>query len=105
MYGISDAVAAALVLARRGMKLSERIKPHSLTAYLDVKSRKHVWSGWNQLNKLLKKSISSRHDYYGISNWDSQAKEWSRLEKSNFSDQSQTKPIGTCEVTSVTLSV
>jgi IS605 OrfB family transposase len=81
MYGISDAVAAAYVLARRGMKLSERIKPHSLTAYLDVKSRKHVWSGWNQLNKLLKKSISSRHDYYGISNWNLQAKEWSREEK------------------------
>ena len=106
MYGISDAVAAAYVLARRGMKLSERIKPHSLTAYLDVKSRKHVWSGWNQLNKLLKKSISSRHDYYGISNWDSQAMEWSRKDQPTGSSiQSQTKPKGTCEVTSATLTV
>jgi IS605 OrfB family transposase len=106
MYGVNDAVAAALVLARRGMKLSERIKPHSLTAYLGVKSRKHVWSGWNQLNKLLKKSISSRHDYYEISNWDSQAKEWSRVGKAScLSVQSQTKPNGTCEVTSVTLTV
>ena len=34
MYGISDAVAAALVLARRGMKLSERIKPHKLPPIL-----------------------------------------------------------------------
>ena len=92
MYGISDAPAAALVIARRGMKLSERIKPHSLTAYLEVNLRKHVWRGWNQLNKSLKKSISSRHDYYGISNWESQVKEWPRKDKSkNSSNQIQTK--------------
>jgi IS605 OrfB family transposase len=110
MYGISDAVAAALVLARRGMKLSERIKPHSLTAYLEVNLRKHVWSGWNQLNKHLKKSMKSRHDYYGISNWESQVKEWSRKDKSeNLSNQSQTKqkPKGksVCDLTSATLTV
>ena len=106
MYGISDAVAAALVLARRGMKLSERIKPHSLTAYVDVKSRKHVWSGWNQLNKLLKKSVSSRQDYYGISNWDLQVKEWSRKDQpKSSSSQSQTKPKGVYKLTSVTLAV
>jgi hypothetical protein len=39
MYGISDAVAAAMVIARRGMKLSERLKPHSLTAYLEVNEK------------------------------------------------------------------
>ncbi len=58
MYGISDAIAAALVIARRGMKLSERMLPHSLTAYLEVNLRKHVWSGWNKLNKQLNKSVS-----------------------------------------------
>ena len=110
MYGISDAVAAAMVIARRGMKLSERLKPHSLTAYLEVNLRKHVWSGWNKLNKYLKKSMKSRHDYYGISNWESQVKEWSRKDKSkNLSYQSQTKqkPDGgcACDLTSVTLTV
>jgi hypothetical protein len=70
MYGLSSDVAAALVVARRAMRLSERI-PHSITAFLGVKPGKHVWSAWNQLNKLIgKSSISRRHDYYAISNWE-----------------------------------
>ena len=69
-YGISSGVAAAITIARRGMRLSEKL-PRSITAYLDVKSRKHVWSKWNQLNKLIKSRalIKNRHSYYGISNW------------------------------------
>ena len=105
MYGISDGVAAALVLARRGMRLSERIKPHSITAYLKVNLRKHVWTAWNKLNKQLKPSISSRHDYYEISNWESQIKEWSRKDKGKSSSnqsQTKTKPQGirVCDLTS-----
>ncbi len=58
------------VIARRGMKLSEKI-PGSLTAFVDVKSTKHVWSLWHQLNKKIKQSgINHRHDYYTVSNWD-----------------------------------
>jgi hypothetical protein len=43
----------------------------SITAYLSVKDGKHVWSQWNQLNKTLKSrtEVSSRHDYFSISNW------------------------------------
>ena len=69
-YGISSGVAAAIIIARRGMKLSERL-PRSLTAYPGMKSGKHVWSDWNKLNKLIKSHtvIRSRHDYYSISNW------------------------------------
>lgn len=64
MYGLPSDEAAALVIARRGMRLSEKI-PGSLTAFVDVKSTKHVWSLWNQLNKKIKLSaiINRRHDY------------------------------------------
>lgn len=70
MYGLASDAAAALVIARRGMKLSERI-PRSLTAYCEVNSQQHVWSQWNQLNKKIEHSavISSRCDYYSVSNW------------------------------------
>lgn len=74
-YGISSGVAAAIVIARRGMRLSERLpkslKTCSITAYLDVKSGKHVWSKWSKLNKLIKSctEVTNRHSYYSISNW------------------------------------
>ena len=77
MYGLASDEAAALAIARRGMKLSERL-PRSLTAYPLVKKGKHVWSAWNKLNKLVKSwdAIESRHDYYSIpvSNWESLVK-------------------------------
>ncbi len=70
MYGLASDESAALVIARRAMKLSEKI-PRSLTAYSEVNSEKHVWSEWNQLNKKIKRSavISRRCDYYSVSNW------------------------------------
>lgn len=70
MYGLSSDTAAAMVIARRGMYLSERI-PDSIAAYSEVNSEKHVWSQWNQLNKQIKSSgkVSRRHDYFTISNW------------------------------------
>ncbi|MDF0553989.1 hypothetical protein PY364_13000, partial [Kamptonema sp. UHCC 0994] len=71
MYGLASDVAAALVIARRGMRLSEKI-PGSLTALFEVNSSKHVWSLWYQLNKKIKLSsiVTTRHSYYAISNWD-----------------------------------
>ncbi|MEG3837358.1 IS200/IS605 family accessory protein TnpB-related protein [Microcoleus sp. Z1_A1] len=70
MYGLASDESAALVIARRAMRLSEKI-PRSLTAYSEVNSEKHVWSEWNQLNKKIKRSgvISRRCDYYTVSNW------------------------------------
>ncbi|MDF0556854.1 hypothetical protein PY364_27535, partial [Kamptonema sp. UHCC 0994] len=71
MYGLASDESAALVIGRRGMKLSEKI-PGSLTAFVEVNSSKHVWSLWNQLNKKIKQSgiITNRHGYYSNSNWD-----------------------------------
>ena len=71
MYGLASDEAAATVIARRGMRLSEKI-PGSLTAFIEVNSTKHVWSLWNQLNKKIKLSgvLTNRHSYYAISNWD-----------------------------------
>ncbi|MEH2182767.1 MAG: hypothetical protein V7K56_27465 [Nostoc sp.] len=42
MYALSSSKAAALVIARRGTKLSERL-PSAITAYLSVNGEKHVW--------------------------------------------------------------
>lgn len=72
MYGLASDEAAAFAVARRGMRLSEKL-PSAITAYLSVNDEKHVWHWWNKLNTLLtKSSISCRHDYYAISNWESQ---------------------------------
>jgi len=71
MYGLASDESAGLVIARRGMRLSEKI-PGSLTALVEVNSKSHVWSLWNQLNKKIKCSgmVTNRHCYYAISNWD-----------------------------------
>jgi IS605 OrfB family transposase len=70
MYGLSSDIAAAIAIGRRGMNLSERL-PRSVSAYLGVNPRKHVWSGLNQLNKFNGQCavVNRRHDYYNISNW------------------------------------
>ncbi|NEN98222.1 MAG: hypothetical protein F6K50_22705 [Moorea sp. SIO3I7] len=70
MYGLASDEVAALVIARRGMGLSERL-PSALTALIGVNPSKHVWYWWNQLNKQIQASavINRRHDYYSISNW------------------------------------
>jgi len=76
-YGLASDVAAAIAMARRGMRLTEKL-PSAITAYLEVNSEKHVWHWWNKLNTLIKKSseVSSRHSYYSIavSNWESVVK-------------------------------
>jgi IS605 OrfB family transposase len=71
MYGLPSDIAAAVAIARRGMGLSERL-PRSVSAYLEVKPRKHVWSGWKKFNNFVGQCafIKSRHDYYRVSNWE-----------------------------------
>lgn len=70
MYGLASDESAALAIARRGMRLSEKI-PHSINAYLSVNDQKHIWSGWNKLNRLLKQSRVSRNQFYSIANGES----------------------------------
>ncbi|MFP5269967.1 IS200/IS605 family accessory protein TnpB-related protein [Coleofasciculus sp.] len=60
MYGMNSATAAAFVLARRGMFLSERLPAR--TAYQETESLKHVWSHWRLVAKRVKGS--SRHSFY-----------------------------------------
>ena len=69
MYGISSDVAAGIAIARRGMRLSERL-PRSVTALIGVNPAKHVWSAWIQLNKATQTRavITHRHDYYSAAN-------------------------------------
>ena len=76
IYGLASDEAAAIAIARRGMRLSEKI-PTTMQAYLSVKDGKHIWSWWKQLNMLLKSrtDIKGRHSYYGISNWELVVKE------------------------------
>lgn len=71
MYGMSSDESAAFVMARRGMRLSERL-PRPITALLGVNPRKHVWGGHNKLNKVL--AGMRRHDYFSISNWELKVK-------------------------------
>jgi len=70
MYGLASDEAAALVIARRGMRLGEKL-PDSITAYVEVNSNKHVGSQWVELNRKTKQSgiVNRRHDYYTVSNW------------------------------------
>ena len=63
-YGLSSDTAAAMVLARRAMKLSERVPGH--VARLRVNRRRHVWSAWNALNRKLKGV--RRHSFFTESN-------------------------------------
>lgn len=61
MYGLNSATAAALVLARRQARLSERIPAKSALG-LAVHRHKHVWSFWNALKKKL--GDVSRHSFF-----------------------------------------
>ncbi len=87
MYGLSSDVAAAIIIARRGMKLSERM-PSVITASVGVNSTKHVWHWWNQLNKQIQELGIKRHNFYSVSNWES-------LVKPSEPQNSDCKPQGT----------
>ncbi|MGK7897682.1 MAG: IS200/IS605 family accessory protein TnpB-related protein [Xenococcus sp. (in: cyanobacteria)] len=67
LYGMSSDLAAALVLARRAMRLSERIPLQN--AYPIMTMGKHVWSAWYALNKKLNKQLClRRHSYFSLPN-------------------------------------
>ena len=67
LYGMSSDTAAALVLARRAMRLSERVPLQ--VAYPIMTMGKHVWSAWYALNQKLNKQLClRRHNYFSFSN-------------------------------------
>lgn len=61
MYGLSSDTAAALVIARRALRFSERIPP-IYARLVQVDSARHVWSSWNVLGKKLKGVL--RHNFF-----------------------------------------
>lgn len=64
LYGLNSGTAAALVLARRSLRLSERL-PRVLYALLSpVDDNKHVWSYWARISKLVKGC--QRRSFFGM---------------------------------------
>ncbi len=64
LYGLNSGTAAALVLARRGLRFSERL-PRVLYALLSpVDDSKHVWTYWARISKLLRGC--RRHSFFGM---------------------------------------
>jgi len=61
MYGLSSDTAAALVLARRALRKSERV-PANLARFLPVDRNRHSWSYWNSLKKKF--NGVRRHDFF-----------------------------------------
>jgi len=62
LYGLNSGIAAALVLARRSLRLSERL-PRACNALISpVDDNKHVWTYWARISKLLKGC--HRHSYF-----------------------------------------
>lgn len=66
MYGLNSGSAAALVLARRALRKSERL-PRALQVALrrPVDSFKHVWRAWSEVAKVLNtRGRKNRHVFY-----------------------------------------
>ena len=64
LYGLNSGTAASLVLARRSLRLSERL-PRVCNALLEpVDNNKHVWTYWARISKLLKGC--HRRSYFGM---------------------------------------
>lgn len=93
MYGLSSDTAAALVLARRTLKKSERI-PANLALGLPEDKPRHSWSYWNALAKKLK--AFRRHDFFAqrVANSESEVNLSGEEDKSSRLDG---KPIGTSD--------
>ena len=63
LYGLNSGTAASLVLARRSLRLSERL-PRVLNAlFSPVDGNRHVWSYWARVSKLVKGC--RRHSFFG----------------------------------------
>ena len=64
LYGLNSGTAAALVLARRSLRLSERL-PRVLNAlFAPVDVNKHLWTYWARISKLVKGC--RRHSFFGM---------------------------------------
>lgn len=64
LYGLNSGTSAALVLARRGLRFSERLPRFCNALFAPVDVNKHVWSYWASISKLVKGC--RRHSYFGM---------------------------------------
>ncbi len=64
LYGLNSGTAASLVLARRGLRFSERLPRVCNALASPVDGTKHVWTYWARISKLLKGCC--RHSYFGM---------------------------------------
>ncbi len=64
LYGLNSGTAAALVLARRSLRFSERLPRVLVALFKPVDLNKHVWSYWARISKLVKGC--HRHSYFGM---------------------------------------
>lgn len=60
-YGLNSGTAAAMAIARRAMRHSERV-PTCLVSPED--EAKHPWSVWRKISLFLKRSYIKRHDLF-----------------------------------------
>lgn len=64
MYGLNSGTAAALVLARRCYRFSERLSTFTTPLVSPVDDSKHVWSHYSRISKALKGC--RRHSFFGL---------------------------------------
>ena len=62
LYGLNSGTSAALVLARRNLRFSERLPRLFLALFAPVDVNKHVWSYWARISKLVKGC--HRHSFF-----------------------------------------
>ena len=62
LYGLNSGTAASLVLARRGLRFSERMPRVCNALFTPVDVNKHVWSYWASISKLVKGC--RRHSFF-----------------------------------------
>jgi IS605 OrfB family transposase len=64
-HGLSIHCAASYVIARRGMRLQEKLPPVLFNLLPEKIISKHNWAHWSHVSRLLKKIRP--HDFYNIS--------------------------------------
>ena len=62
LYGLNSGTAAALVLARRGLRFSERLPRCLNTLFSPVDGNRHVWHYWARISKMTKGCY--RHSFF-----------------------------------------
>jgi IS605 OrfB family transposase len=91
-YGLSSDTAAALVLARRALRLSER-PPANYARLVQADTNRHVWSFWRKLSKKL--GGVPRHCFFSLSVTNSESEV--NLSDELSDNRSDRKPSGTSD--------